>query len=292
MTGVDMSGVAVVTLVRGRAAHLRQQHRFLAAGSRRPDVYVVVAMDDPTVAAWRPGDPAPTVVPVPVGPAGLPLARARNAGVARAAELGADVVILLDVDCVPGADLVRRYADLVTADPQVVWSGPVTYLDADQRVDRLPGPDALTGWSRPHPARADVAAGRATLDWRLFWSLSFAAHVDTWRGVGGFCEDYVGYGGEDTDFARTAAARGVGLGWCPDAQAYHQYHPTTTPPVQHLADIVANANRFHRRWGEFCMPGWLAEFERSGWVELAGDRWRLTGTRPGTRPEPIQEVGA
>ncbi|WP_375545594.1 galactosyltransferase-related protein [Janibacter hoylei] len=35
---------------------------------------------------------------------------------------------------------------------------------------------------------------------------------DTWSRIGGFCEDYVGYGGEDTDFGRLLVARGHGTG--------------------------------------------------------------------------------
>jgi hypothetical protein len=34
--------------------------------------------------------------------------------------------------------------------------------------------------------------------------------------------------------------------------------------VEHLADIVENANRFRRRWGWFPMEGWLAAFEARG----------------------------
>ena len=38
---------AVITIVSGRHDHLRNQQRGLLVGTRRPDHYVVVAMDDP-----------------------------------------------------------------------------------------------------------------------------------------------------------------------------------------------------------------------------------------------------
>ena len=47
---------------------------------------------------------------------------------------------------------------------------------------------------------------RVAEDLRLFWSLSFALDAGDWDALGGFCEDYVGYGGEDTDFGQTVVA--------------------------------------------------------------------------------------
>jgi N-acetylglucosaminyl-diphospho-decaprenol L-rhamnosyltransferase len=88
----------------------------------------------------------------------------------------------------------------------------------------------------------------------------------TWHELGGFCEKYTGYGGEDTDFGQIAASRGVALTWVGGAWAYHQYHPGSDPPVQHLDDILRNAAVFHRRWGWWPMTGWLREFERQGLI--------------------------
>lgn len=285
-----MTRLAVVTLVHGRLQHLVQQHRFLAAAARPPEHYVVVAMADPEVAGWKPDTLPPDLVRIDADPARLPLAAARNAGVARALEAGADVVVMLDVDCVPGSGLLDAYRDLVAADPGSIWSGPVTYLTADQPVADLAGPQQLAAWSRPHPARAGVADGPDALPRELFWSLSFALSGDCWRRVGGFCERYVGYGAEDTDFARLARRRGVGLGWCARAEAFHQFHPTQTPPVQHLRAIVANTNLFHSRWGEFAMPGWLAEFERSGLIQLVDGRWRLVESPEVGGAEEVRHV--
>ena len=41
------------------------------------------------------------------------------------------------------------------------------------------------------------------------------------------------------------------------ARAYHQHHPSSSPPVQHLADILRNGALFRRRWGRWPMEGWL-----------------------------------
>lgn len=267
---------AVVTIVHGRGDHLRAQHASLALGAV-PEHYVVAAMGDPAVRAWRPsGPPTPDVVEVGVRDGVLPLAAARNAAAARALARGADVLVFLDVDCLAGASMVQEYADAARDRPDVLWSGPVTYLPP-------PGPggyplDGLDGLDAPHPSRPAPAPGERLLggDPDLFWSLSFAIHADGWRRSGGFCEGYVGYGAEDTDFAAAATSAGVTLGWLGGARAYHQHHPTSSPPVQHLADILSNGALFRRRWGRWPMEGWLLEFERLGLAEREDGEWRLT----------------
>jgi GT2 family glycosyltransferase len=120
----------------------------------------------------------------------------------------------------------------------------------------------------PHPARPAPRAGEviATADYALFWSLSFALTASTWRQIGGFCERYRGYGGEDTDFAQTARATGVPMRWVGGAHAFHQFHPVSDPPVEHVHDIVRNATIFHQRWGWWPMANWLDAFERRGLI--------------------------
>jgi GT2 family glycosyltransferase len=269
----------VVTIAHGRHAHLAAQHRSLARGSRLPDHYVVVAMDDDAIHEHREGALANRVVRL--GRAGgdaLPLAAARNTGVRTALDDGAEVVVLLDVDCLAGAALVAAYADVVASRPQWIWSGPTTYLPPPPPEGYPADPAGLADWDDPHPARPRPRPGELahTTDPDLFWSLSFAVHRDTWTRTGGFCEDYTGYGGEDTDFARTALAAGVGLGWVGSARAYHQHHPVSSPPVEHLDDILRNCHLFHERWGEWPMRGWLEKFEEQGLVRRVEGHWVRT----------------
>ena len=91
--------------------------------------------------------------------------------------------------------------------------------------------------------------------------------------LGGFCEDYAGYGAEDTDLAFAARAAGMPLTWVGGAHAWHQHHPTQDPPTGHVRDIVRNARVFHRRWGCWPMVGWLTAFAEAGLVdwEPSGD---------------------
>ncbi len=268
---------AVITIAHGRHDHLSMQQRGLSRGKPIPEPYVVVAMGDEQLCEWRPRQGVrPEVVPIAVPAAGLPLAAARNLGAAAALDAGAEVLVFLDVDCIPGNDLVGAYAEAVTTRPDVVWSGPVTYL--------APPPEGgyelahLQDLDSPHLARPAPRAG----DWSvggdpdLFWSLSFAMHRDAWSRTGGFHEAYVGYGGEDTDFARVVRKSGLDLGWWGSARAYHQHHSTQSPPRQHLGDILRNGRLFHDRWGHWPMLGWLEEFQRGGLVYRQGEDWVAT----------------
>ena len=178
-----MTRVAVVTIAHGRHEHLAAQHRSLARGTVRPDHYLVVAMDDPAIVEEQVDGLTREVVAVGRGPAGgLPLAAARNLGVRTAIDAGADVVVLLDVDCLAGAGLVASYADVVAARPERIWSGPVTYLPPRPPGGYPDDPADLADWDDPHPARPNPAPGELleSDDPDLFWSLSFAvapAHV-------------------------------------------------------------------------------------------------------------------
>ena len=269
----------VVTLAHGRHDHLRRQQRSLSRGSHVPDDVVVVAMGDPELDAVADGH----VVHLDVGPAGLPLAAARNAGARAAIDRGADVLVFLDVDCLAGPDLVAAYGATVTAHRGTVWSGPVTYLPEGTGEAALDRPWLLDA---PHAARPAPAPGELIhdADPDLFWSLSFALHREAWEQTGGFCEEYAGYGGEDTDFAQQATARGLDLGWVGGARAYHQWHPTESPPVRHLDDILRNGALFHRRWGRWPMLGWLEVFEQRGLVR----RDAHGGWSPTDRPSDHQ----
>jgi GT2 family glycosyltransferase len=250
---------AVITIAAGRRAHLARQAAALEALDAADRV--VVAMGDAAerercrVAAGPDAD----VVRIDVAPLGLPLAAARNAGARRALERGAELLVFLDVDCLPGPALLTRYAHAAQAAPGDLLCGPVGYLPPSGPDGYPTDPVALAALATPHPARPVPPADalRPDGDHRLFWTLSFAVTAATWAAIGGFCEDYVGYGGEDTDFGQLARAAGVGLTWVGGAWAFHQHHATRPPAEAHAADILRNAALFRSRWGWTPMEGWL-----------------------------------
>jgi GT2 family glycosyltransferase len=270
--------VALITTVAGRADHLARQVEGMRASLDRPQRHVVVALDATERESIALACPRATEVTAVASTDGrLPLAAARNAGAEHALDAGADLLVFLDVDCIPGPDLFARYSEAARATDRALLCGPVSYLP--------PPPDGgydlhrLHDLGAPHPARP-LPGNRELVrggDHALFWSLSFALTRSTWSRIGGFCEAYSGYGGEDTDFGQLARRAGVDLCWVGGAWAYHQHHLTASPPVEHLDDILRNAALFHARWGWWPMTGWLGEFARAGLVrhDRRRDRWEL-----------------
>lgn len=275
------SSVAVVTTVTGRHNHLLNQRHALVSGDRRPDQHVVVAMGDSQIRSLLTDEEACTVVELDVSEP-LPLAWSRNIGAAVAIGGGARTLIFLDVDCIPSRGLVGRYASLVCTPPLRgnILCGQVAYVpDGIRYAEDV---DLLAAQSTPHPARPRLDADQvvATSDYSLFWSLSFALASDSWQTLGGFCESYVGYGGEDTDFGQCARRAGMGMTWVGGADAYHQYHPVSDPPVEHLDQILANARMFEARWGWWPMQGWLEGFESAGLIQYDPSSRRWIRTSP------------
>ncbi|PRY11727.1 hypothetical protein CLV37_11225 [Kineococcus rhizosphaerae] len=286
--------MAVLTIVAGRHEHLVGQLVGLQHSDTVPDLHVVVAMGDPGVRPLveaRAGDRTRTVVvDVPVPPDGeLPLSRARNVAAATALAAGAELLVFLDVDCVPSPGLLRTYRDAAASAPVRSVAGPsllcgaVTYLPPGVRVERAADLAGLARAASPHPARPAPAEHEVLAadesQWWLFWSLSFAVSARDWERFGGFCEEYRGYGGEDTDVAATVRSLGGSLFWVGGAEAFHQHHPTTNPPVQHVEAVVRNAGVFHARWGWFPMTGWLDAFAAAGLAryDAATRTWSSTG---------------
>lgn len=272
--------VAVITPVRGREAHLLNQRRFLDAVA--PGVrHVIVAVDSPHLGdvLGRGGLDGPhvAVIDEPADALGMPTARARNRGAEVALAHGADALVFLDVDCVPLPGFVEAVGDARRAAPGAVWNGIVTYLPEGSDLGRET-PERATRLESPHPVRPAPGPSEVTVDdaHHLLWSLAFGLDAETWRATGGFDERYVGYGAEDTDFGRRAAAAGAPMAWVGGMRALHQWHPSANPPVHHLADIVRNATLYFERWGQWPMGGWLTAFADAGLVAWGATSLTLT----------------
>lgn len=285
--------VAVITTVSGRHQHLAMQRRGLQRSTVPVQSHVVVGMGDRKAADVAAAQSGPPVTPVHLNvPDGrLPMAAARNAGAKTAIASGANLLVFLDVDCIPATRMIARYVQCAEEDrtPRLLC-GPVAYLPPPPPngydLDRL---GELAG---PHPARPNPASDETARDGdpRLFWSLSFAVRPDVWARIGGFCEQYQGYGVEDTDFGQCAAAAGVRLDWTGGAEAYHQFHSTSDPPVQHLDDILTNARIFFRRWGWWPMEGWLTAFQHLGLAHFNDKQgWRPGAPRHSSVPQPRRD---
>jgi len=196
---------------------------------------------------------------------GLNLSAARNLAMANSSN---DFNIFLDVDCIPESDLVAQYLDAQNAE-DLLWTGSVRYLSTD--ASKSPDwQDRLKTLSSPDSLRAGIEP----LPYELFWSLNFACSRRLFERIGGFDTRYVGYGAEDTDFAFQARKNGVRMGTV-EATAYHQYHPSYSPPLNHLEKIVQNAVTFKAKWDTWPMEGWLRKFSEQGYIDWKKDRISL-----------------
>ena len=153
----------MVTIAHGRHRHLRRQHASLVAGPL-PDHYVVVAMERPDLLEWLDhGDASPPRVlrarrTPAASPRGSPQPRASRTAV----EPGPTYWSAWTSTAWSGTAAVAAYADASSgSDPDVLWSGPTTYLPADgprlpsrrPRRSRRPAPG-------PAGPRARAALGR------------------------------------------------------------------------------------------------------------------------------------
>lgn len=277
---------SVLTLVRGRQAHLDALIDGLTKQTEPAFELVIASMqtEPPRISATLPFPVRVVTVPGER----MPLAAARNAA-ARAA--GSDRLIFLDVDCIPGPGLVGQYIRQLDLSGRCLLGEvrylPGTYADSDIGASTFAD---MAGAAIQHPARPTLE-GDGWIDepeHRALWGLSFALTKDQYFAAGAMDEHYVGYGGEETDFAERLAASGTKLAWCTHALALHQYHTVYTPPLDRFDDIIENATPFHANWGSWCLEYWLDYFVRYGLVRWTPDAEQIEVLR---RPTP-QEVEA
>lgn len=263
--------ISVCTLAKGRARHLENLVIGLRRSVRPPRELVIGVMQPERYRLPESSFPIRQVVIGGSDDGALCLAHGRNAAAARAS---GDLLVFLDADCIPHPTLLDDYA-AAAAQRQGVFMGEVGYLaqgatDEGVDFDRFEEV-AVRHIERPEPPQREAERCENA---RSFWALNFAIAAKDFAAIGGFDERYVGYGGEDGDFARTLAANSLPLWWVRGAKAYHQFHPHHVPPVHHLDSVLANAARHQEKWGEPTMEQWLRAFTLMGLIKRDDDGWR------------------
>ena len=266
LSGVEfkqpVNDISICTIYAKRELHLKNLILGLTHTSPFKEL-VIVTMNDEL--------PVLTQVDFPIKTAAinsdrhsLPLAAARN----KCAEIATgEKIIFLDVDCIVHPNLIEVF-NYHLQQEDAIYQGSIRYLDSSWQQDNWTY-NSLQIQSSFHPLQGNKVIDRQKIfhPYELFWSLCFGIKKKTFIDLGGFDESFKGYGGEDTDLAFTARSHSVPL-YKISALAYHQFHPSYSPPLNHLAEIVSNALVFEQKWHILPMDKWLNRFAEMGYVKL------------------------
>jgi GT2 family glycosyltransferase len=212
--------VSVVVVHYNQPAQLARTHRALSRQTL-PPVEIVIADDGSAVLPVLPaGGPPTTVVSQP--DQGFRAGAARNLAVARCR---GEVLVFLDADTTPDPDFIRALTRRVAMNPDLVAVGRRRHAD----LRGLPaGGDPGDAPGLPEPAwlREAYGASRNLLhadgrSFRYMISAVLACRTALFTELGGFDERFVGYGGEDWDFAYRAWNAGAVFIHEPGAVAWH-----------------------------------------------------------------------
>lgn len=258
--------ISVLTLVKGRDEHLKNLMRALALQTVKPDELIIVFMQDNPIVNLPKLNFTVKTHHLSADP--LPLAAARNLA---AAQASSEYLIFLDVDCIPSPTCISQYLFALDQFHGVIM-GDVRYLpkmSIEQPFD----------WKQLHERSVHHSERRKPPeqglepcdDFRCFWSLSFAMPKRIFEISGGFDEDYVGYGAEDTDFGKKLSVQQISIAWCAGATVYHQFHTQHMPPVHQVSSILHNNRVYKRKWGTNTMEHWLGAFIGLGLIETTSD---------------------
>lgn len=272
---------SVLTLVRNRRSQLENLLRGLRFSTVTPRELVIVFMNE------SPYDNLPELdfpvrhVELTNPQVSIPLAEARNLAARHATS---EWLLFLDVDCVPAPDLLAVMQRYQQQESQLLM-GDIRYLPKGATTGKW-DIDELYERGVPHPERPGVARNEYFQpdSYTLFWSLCFSIAKKDFNRLGGFDETYLGYGGEDTDFAFMADRAGIKFGIC-GGLAYHQYHDVHRPPLNNFKYIVHNAQVFRRKWNRWAMENWLAEFADHQLIDWQEEDEKITVHR---QPTPYE----
>lgn len=208
--------VAILTTSHDQHAQLLHQIGGIALGTLIPDLHVVVAMADKTLATGKVplrSDRWETIIRTARtdarGP--LPVAAARNLAAHAAIEAGSEVLIFLDAHLIPGPRLLEAAVDRATSDrhqPPVLWCGEL------RRLPRPKGPgqpvhaleDIASAAPNPPllpPDHETVVAGPESVA-----GGTLVITAQGYRGTDGFPVGVAGAESVDVAYARTIQATG------------------------------------------------------------------------------------
>jgi GT2 family glycosyltransferase len=163
------------------------------------------------------------------------LAKARNAGIARAV---GEQIIFIDDDVLPLPNFVEEHLRAQARHPRAIVRGGAIEVES---LDNLPPPI----WSIKNYSG------------NYFWTTNVSVPLATIRNVGGFNESFSEYGWEDIDVGLRLRAQGVRAIFHPKALVYH-YKPR--PRADSVERMIARSRAQARTAARLVAlhPGWRA----------------------------------
>lgn len=271
---------SVLTVYSGRHKHLLAQYSALIRGSELPDEWIIVAMGEHPIAFDDPPFPIHTLE-LSVTSAGRPMATARNRAVARSS---GDIMIFLEIGSLPQRDFVREFKHEIRAN--VISVASITHLPPGAcDTSWLSQPFA---WRSPSDSQSDHQNQQQPNQSDSFSAICFGLVKETYEKVGGFDERYLGYGGEELDFALRAVKSGTTINHSAVGVLHHQEEAFRVP-LRHLKSIVRNSKLFRQTWGHWPREDWLDHFEQMGFIAIDRAKNSIRIVRYPTKEEIANE---
>lgn len=184
----------------------------------------------------------------------LPLAQARNRGFS-ACEY--ERIVHIDVDCLCAPDLFLKLMQN--------WRDRTIFTSPIQPVVDMPEEISYTALRARRDLHVPKSVSQRSQS-KTFHSALFAIDRASFNEVNGFDEQYHGFGIGDIDFATRCSAAGIDLHML-DTLTFNQFRANYQYPVNHLLDIVTNANLFKSKWGYYPATHWLSAFMKAGLID-------------------------
>jgi GT2 family glycosyltransferase len=165
---------------------------------------------------------------------------ARNAGIAAAS---GELVLFNDSDIIASPDLLRRHLERHAEGKKIAVVGLEVQVKDLQEYER----------KRDRPELRDPlhAPGRKTLPWLYFLTGNASVRKEDLLAVGGFDENFTGYGHEDLELGYRLERSGVTICYEPRAVNYHLQFVPHEDQVEKMKLAGRSTVRFYRKHPHF-----------------------------------------
>ncbi|MBC5829714.1 MAG: glycosyltransferase [Candidatus Eremiobacteraeota bacterium] len=173
-------------------------------------------------------------------------AMARNAGIAAAR---GNVILFTDADIIASPTLAARHLEHHRRERGIAVVGLELQVKSYD--------DYLVQRENPAMRRALHPSSRKTLRWLYFLTGNASVRRADLQRVGGFDEDFTGYGHEDLELGFRLAQAGIPIRYEPDAVNYH-WHPVPHSEQKGRMELAGRSTvRFYRKHPRFSVQAQL-----------------------------------